>query len=170
MGLYVMLKDHESCRVCLIASRTLDTLPMQWWDIYFCTANATCCASKSFLLQLFVLGMAFFRAECSRIVSWLRKNMFFLRVFFFGGPICYKNSKIPKISIYTYLTISMGSSTMCRFINSYKVVVGVAGFEIPELYSHCCSPSAWQHCTPMLLSQTNQKLRAPPVRISCSPH
>ena len=67
------------------------------------------------------------------MVSWLRKNGFFLRIFFFWGPICYKNSKIPKISIYAYLTISMSSSTMCRSRNSWKLVVGVAGFEIPEL-------------------------------------
>src|SRR6202050_2579161 len=78
--------------------------------------------------------MAFFRAEGSMMVSWLRKNGFFLRIFFFWGPICYKNSKIPQISIYAYLTISMSSSTMCRSRNSWKLVVGVAGFEIPELY------------------------------------
>src|ERR1700683_5618783 len=80
--------------------------------------------------------MAFFRAEGSRMVSWLRKNGFFLRIFFFWGPICYKISKIPKISIYAYLTILMSSSTMCRSRNSWKLVVGVAGFEMLELYTY----------------------------------
>ena len=69
------------------------------------------------------------------MASKLKKNrVFFLRIFFFWGPICYKNSKIPKMLIYTYLTISMSSSIMCGSRNSCKSVVGVASFEILELY------------------------------------
>src|ERR1700683_5347366 len=38
-----------------------------------------------------------------------QKNGFFLRIFW--GPICYKNSKTPKMLIYAYLTILLSMSS-----------------------------------------------------------
>ena len=120
IGLYVMLEDHESCRVLFLR-------------LIFLHSKCYLLCIKVFSIATFCLGHGIFSSRGLQDGFMAEKNRVFLRIFFFWEPICYKISKIPKISIYVYLTISMSSSTMCRSRNSQKLVVGVAGFEILEL-------------------------------------
>ena len=105
-----MLEDHESHRVHFLKRDSLKNFghtTNTMMRLMFLHSKCYLLCIKVFSIATFCLGHGIFQVEGSRIVSWLRKNMFFLRIFFFWGPICYKISKIPKISIYVYLTISM---------------------------------------------------------------
>jgi hypothetical protein len=61
------------------------------------------------------------------------KKGFFLKIFFFLGPICYKKPKNPKMSIYANLAIYCIISLCAGLELTINPLVRVVAFEILEL-------------------------------------